>query len=158
MKRTIGRLAMTMLIATSGIPAASAANASTVPAAKVPAASLPTATAGCTLTVARPVRLAYYIHATATLRCTNNVKPSSILIDLGYSSFWGDRSVMRKWYDVPAKVNRSFGLLYSCPGGKGGTKRTWSMDSSSFIKYPLPNGKFGFAQYDKSGPAATFRC
>jgi hypothetical protein len=154
MRRKFGRLrmAMAIAIAVSGISWASPAFAS--PAFASPAAA--SAFGGCSLTVARPVRLALYIHAWATLHCTGNVTPSSILIDLGYSSFWGT-SVIRKWYAVPANVNQSFGLLYTCPGGTGGTNRTWSMDASAFIKYPL-FGKVATTEYDKRGPAATFRC
>ena len=174
MRRKSSRLTMAMAvaIAVSGIswtgpamasPAmaspAIAAPAIAAPAIAAPAIATPaiaSAFGGCTLTVAKPVRLALYIHAWATLRCVGNVTPSSILIDLGYSSFWGT-SVMRKWYAVPANVNQSFGLLFTCPGGTGGTNRTWSLDASAFIKYPLL-GKIVFTQYDKRGPAATFRC
>jgi len=144
MKRIVSSLVMTILIALSGIPAASPATAS--------------GWGGCTVSVARPVRLTYYIHAWATLHCIGNVRPSSILIDLGYNSLIS-RSVLRKWYDVPANVNQPFGLLYTCPGGTRGTNRTWSMDASAFVQYPLPyGGKIGFLEYDKQGPSATFRC
>jgi hypothetical protein len=155
MRRRIGRLAMAMAmaIAVLGIPWASPATAS--PAIASPA--LASTYGGCSLTVARPVRLALYIHAWATLHCTGNVTPSSILIDLGYPTYFWSTSVMRQWYAVPANVNQSFGLLYACPGGTGGTNRTWSLDASAFIKYPL-FGKVATTEYDVSGPAATFRC
>ncbi|MDX6284230.1 MAG: hypothetical protein QOH03_5301 [Kribbellaceae bacterium] len=108
---------------------------------------------GCTLTVAKPERLQLYIHAWATLHCKGNVTPSSILIDLGY----GSHSVQRKWYDVPANVNENFGMLYTCPGGTGGTSRKWAMDAIGYIKYPY-QGHVLFAEYDVVGPGATFRC
>lgn len=102
MRRRIGRLAMAMAmaIAVLGIPWASPATAS--PAIASPA--LASTYGGCSLTAARPVRLALYIHAWATLHCTGNVTPSSILIDLGYPTYFWSTSVMRQWYAVPANV------------------------------------------------------
>jgi len=156
MKRTICRAAMAIVIAVTGMSLAIPATASPA-TARPPTAFYPAP--NCKLTVARPVRLTYYIHAQATLRCANNVRPSSIVLDLGYASgFWGSRSVSRVWRDVPANVNQQFGILYPCPGRTGGTNRTWSMDGVAWIKFQLAPGRVGFFELDTIGPKATFRC
>jgi hypothetical protein len=153
MRRTISRLAIAMMIGVSGVPLASPATASPASASAVGGS--------CTLTVARLQRLALYIHASATLHCKANVPVSSILLDLYHERFFAGRSVMRKSYIVPPKVNQSFGLLYACPGGTGGTNHTWGLNAVAFIKFPLSAGgltRVGFTHYDTVGPTATFRC
>lgn len=150
--------AFTLSPATSAA-AVSAPRAAAVSQAATAARLLPTSHVpwgGCTLTVAAPQRLTYYIHAWATLKCIGNA-PGGITIDLGYDTWYGGHSVQRENRSVPADVNQSFGLLYTCPGGTGGTLRTWSMDALAHVGF-YRNGVLYTATYSKTGPKATFRC